>query len=369
MAGTRRPGDRVDGQVSVIVAFCSGWAAAMLISADGGLPMGWLDRLLARHAGSVAGEAAASEPVPTSGAAQAGQTSHRISWFGDRIASIGSLDIMGCAAESANGRFTLIWQDAARVGTADDARGRFVLLDDGIVRVDRRMERPHGGQVTDEGVFVVVDWGLRSDLAGNFHAFDSDGRCLVEVSYSANILNCGLAPNGGMAACQTCNSPDSADSSVLEIFDLETGVSVGRLQPESGWAEGYEFVGRDVIRLMYRGKPSRAYRVDGEFLDRREWLRDEVAGGSLRAARIAFGDLAYTGLDHDDLVVGLKHAVRHGEDRFLAETWRLLGEVQLEAGRPAEALSAWDEALAINPKIGVAKRASALRSAVAVSQT
>lgn len=96
---------------------------------------------------------------------------------------------------------------SSSVGAKEDRRGRYLLIDEGVVLPARRMDLPHDFKVSHAGVFVIIDRGLRSDLAGTFHAFGSDGANLVVMTYSANILNGGISRDGGMAACRTCNSP------------------------------------------------------------------------------------------------------------------------------------------------------------------
>lgn len=68
-----------------------------------------------------------------------------------------------------------------------------------------------------------------------------------------------------------------------------------------------------------------------------------------------------TGLPLSFLRKGTEIAITHADDRFKSDTFRLLGEIEEEAGNTGAALKAYDQALAINPKIGVAKRAAALR--------
>ena len=117
---------------------------------------------------------------------------------------------------------------------------------------------------------------------------------------------------------------------------------------------------------MVRGdRPSLDYSLTGDFLDRQLWLRDEVMRGTLYVIRKALAEgEGVTGLAPDDLRAGVRRALADGDDRFEAEAWRLLGEIEERAGNPGAALEAYDRALCANPKIGVAKRAAALRKAM-----
>lgn len=315
--------------------------------------MSWLRRLL----GSV-------EPAPTAAPPAAAEERVRVSMplRGRRIVSVPELDMIGQRVISRNRRFTLLWRDRYWAD-GHPIKGRYVLLEGDALIVDARMERPQDGKVADDGTFILNDWGDSQELSGTFHAFRSDGSVILSRSYSANLLNNGLSDDGRLAVCQTANSPGSPDSSVLSVFDLVAGAEIETWTAESGWASGYEFpLGGDRIRMMRRDRVSLDYSLSGEFIDRRVWLKDEVALGTLYVIRKALAEgEATTGLSLDALREGAKKAIADEDQRFVADAWRLLGEIEEAAGAPTAALAAYDHALAANPKVGVAKRAAALR--------
>ena len=321
--------------------------------------MSWLRRLLG-------GEAARSpEAAPAAPEAPTGPLRVRLAAHSRRIVSIPELDMVGERTASPNGRYTLVWRDRYWMdGVPVD--GRYLLIDGDTVAVDGNMERPQDGKVADNGTFILNDWGDSQQLSGTFHGFRCDGSPIVSRRYSANLLNNGLARDGRLAVCQTCNAPGSPDSSILTIFDLAAGTEIASWTAESGWAKGYEFPeGGTRVRMLRGDRPSLDYALTGEFLDRRLWLEDEVRRGTLCVIRkaLAEGESA-TGLRFEDLRVGVRRALAGGDDRFEAEAWRLLGEIEESAGHAGAALDAYDRALAVNPKVGVAKRAAALRKTI-----
>ena len=321
--------------------------------------MSWLTRLLGGRTGQ-----ASARPAPA--AVEPGPARVKIAEHGGRIISISGLDMVGERATSASGRFTLVWHDR-RWMDGEIIEGRYLLIDGDAVILDRRIARPQDGKVADDGTFILNDWGDGQTLSGTFHAFRNDGTSIVSRLYSANLLNNGLSRDGRLAVCQTCNAPGSSDSSILSVLDLERGAEMAAWVPESGWARAYEFPeGGERVRMLRGDRPSLDYALTGEFLDRRLWLEDEVRRGTLYVIRKALAEgEAATGLTNDDLRAGIRQALADGDERFEAEAWRLLGEVEESAGNAAAALDAYDRALAINPKAGVAKRAAALRKTLA----
>lgn len=335
--------------------------------------MSWLRRLLGpEQAVPPAAPAAAAEAtgaldrIPQRGAAPSA-TRVTKETYGEPIVTIPELDLVGRCATSPNERYSLVWQDSGWSFGQDGPRGRYLLVDGDTLVVDARMERPQDGKVADNGTFILNDWGLAAELAGKFHAFRSDGSEIVSRAYTANLLNNGLSEGGRLAVCQTCIAPGSPDSSVLTVFDLVEGAVIATWTAESGWANAYEFPpGGDRIRMVRRDRVPLAYSLAGEFIDRRAWLKDETARGTLYVIRKALAEgEAATSLSLDALRAGVESAIAEGDERFVADAWRLLGEIEEAAGDPAAALAPYDRALTANPKVSVAKRAAALRKALA----
>jgi hypothetical protein len=312
--------------------------------------MSWLRRLLGGAEAAPEGDRAAPVRVTMPSHARG-------------IVSVPELDMVGERVTSRNGRFTLLWRDR-HWADGVPIQGRYLLIDGDAIIVDRRMERPQDGKAADDGTFVLNDWGDSQELSGTFHAFRSDGSEIVSRAYTANLLNNGLSHDGRLAVCQTANAPGSPDSSVLTVFDLESGAGIATWTAESGWANAYEFPeGGALVRMIRHERPSLDYTLGGEFIDRRVWLKDEVARGTVYVIRKALAEgEAATGVSNEALRAGAERAVADEDQRFVADTWRLLGEIEEAAGNATAALEAYEHALRINPKIGVAKRASALRN-------
>jgi hypothetical protein len=126
-----------------------------------------------------------------------------------------------------------------------------LLIGDGRLLVEGRAERPNDAKVADNGVFILNDWCFGDGLRGRFLAFRPDGTLLIKRDFTANLFNNGLAADGSMAVCQTCGA-EGPDNSILAIFDLEAAREIATWQPETGWANHYDFpAGRDRVSLQY----------------------------------------------------------------------------------------------------------------------
>ena len=232
------------------------------------------------------------------------------------------------------------------------------------------MQRPNDGKVADTGVFVLNDWLFTSDLSGVFCAFRPDGSKILTRRFKANLYNNGLSPDGRLAVCQTANSPDPKDGSVLAVFDLAAGREVASWHAESGWASFYEFPpDSQTIKLGYQDRSAFAYSLSGDFIDRLKWAEAELAKGSfmmverlLKAAENSPSP-ALTAKLIASVDAGLA-SVQFKDSRSQAWGLKLRG-ICLEAqNAPAQALADYEKALALDQKIGVKRRAEQLRKSL-----
>jgi hypothetical protein len=290
----------------------------------------------------------------------------------DRFMEIPERGFYGQFRKSPSGRYVIAWRDANDQGTHGGARasgkGRYVLLESGRVVCEGRLERPHDGKVADNGVFVLNDWRFFSnELRGTFCAFRPNGEQIICQLFNANLFNNGISRDGRYGACQTCNSVDENDSSVLAIFNLQEGRELARWRPESGWANGYRFAADGVhVALEYPQKSPLTYTLTGQFIDRQKWLDEAIARGDANIIEQALREI---GKNPDPeltnrLIAGLDLAlanVRDNDPRTKAYVFRLKGECQDACSNSGEALRCFDMALALNPKVGVRRRAEQLR--------
>ncbi|AJA60650.1 tetratricopeptide repeat protein [Bradyrhizobium japonicum] len=285
--------------------------------------------------------------------------------FGNTI-HIASHDFIGLRARSPNGRFTLAWAD----GGPDQSRtGRYLVLDGKRVIVEGRMPRPNDGAVTDVGVFILNDWGASETLNGTFHAFGADGKMLVSRHFMANLYNNGVSADGRFAVCQTANAP-GADGNRLTVFDVEAGREIAGFQPESGWAKDYAFFPETRrIRLLYHDGGAFDYDFEGVFVDRMKWLAFGLSQGNIFVIETLIAEmdgkpspgLAGQVLPATDVALG---KLRPDDSRTRARLLRSRGTCLEALAELRQALACYDEALSLDPKVGVKRRADTLRKVV-----
>ncbi|WP_239806600.1 VRR-NUC domain-containing protein [Croceicoccus hydrothermalis] len=316
---------------------------------------GFFERLFGKRAPDQAGQVARSKERL------------EIDEFAHGLVSIPQLDFVGHQARSPNRRFRLIWTDRTpdglRGGNRESGHGSWSLLFDESIVKSGKLERPQEGKVADNGTFILHDWMFGHGLHGRFVACDSQGQTLIAQQFSANLMSNGLSPDGRYAICQTANAPGSDDSCRYMLFDLEAGREIARWEVETGWADGYNWdcdAGRVVICL--KDGEQAIYDLTGTMVDREGWRRRRIAAGDLGVIKDVLSSLAP--LDREmrqDIAAGLRRAVREGEIWSQARAFRLLGELHETEGEPEKAIKAYDDALRLDPKVGVARRVEKLR--------
>lgn len=295
----------------------------------------------------------------------------RVHEFSERLITIDAIDFVGQFARSPSGQFRLIWSDRNPEGTIGGYRteghGRWALLEHDRLICEGRLERPQDGKVANDGTFILNDWMLGEGLKGQFVAFRRDGTAILARDIAANLMSNGLSNDGQFAICQTANAPGSADSCFYMLFDLTTAVEIARWEPETGWADGYEFdtVARQVF-LTRRDAERVGYHFGGTMIDRESWQARRVAAGDLIVIRLLLADASQ--VRNADfvarIIAGLYRAAQDNDVHVRARALRIRGELLEETGDGAAALVAYDEALALDPQVGVTRRADKLRKAL-----
>jgi tetratricopeptide (TPR) repeat protein len=300
-----------------------------------------------------------------------------------RLLDSNGMSVYCQCSSSPSRRFVLAWHDgdplSKRGGFRESGEGLYALLEKDTAILSGRMQRPNDGHVADNGSFVLNDWMFGEGLKGTFCAFSKSGQVLMKRSFQANLLNCGISPDGTYAICQTCNS-DNEDSHKLTLFDLTKAETVFCVEPpRDRWAEGYDIdsVAQKVYLLC--GDWGRfAFSFSGEFLDRDRWEEEVVRRATgVQLARIAIErwkeDEARTDPDKVNSVLALMHeALNRGITEYPRENARVhrsIGEIYEFLGQKEKALEHFRVCISIDPKAGVRKAIDRLSQAHCITTT
>ncbi len=312
----------------------------------------------------------------TTGATSADQQERQVKIRADWI-TVSARKFSGSASFSPNGRWIVGLNDSdgkGRGGFREQGNGRVLLADferDTVAHELGSFARPMDAAVSNSGAYIVHDSGFGSALRGTLVAISPDGREDFRRDFSANIYNIGLSACGRYAVVQTAHAP-GADGNLLEVMDLRARARLFALPPATGWANAYEFdVSKDGVLEAFwvvHDKLGRfRYSASGEFEHVIEFRDAKLRNGdcaqriwTVQALLADAGTVENARLAIRTADKALVDGVADMSD-WAAAAHRLRGESFELLGEPANALAAFDQALALNPKIGVRKRATALR--------
>lgn len=267
----------------------------------------------------------------------------------------------------------------SRGGHRMKGNGRVILVDypsDRIVHELKCFARPVDAAVSDSGSYIVHDCGFGSALRGDVIAINTSGDEIYRRHYRANIFNIGMSQCGRYAAVQTANA-DNKDSNILEVLDLQNGSTLFSDHPVGGWADGYLFDTDtdgelNQFSVNLKGLGCFRYSSTGEFLDVEALQIARLDKGDYATKIMAAQDLLKTNSTevnaHKALSVANEALSQGANERhdWGALAHRVRGESFELLGQFSEALEAYEQALLMNPKVGVQRKATTLRRKLSV---
>ena len=285
-------------------------------------------------------------------------------------------DFFGRAHHSPNKRWIVGCDDSdgnGRGGYREAGNGRVILVDyqaDKVMHELTKFARPVDAVVSDVGSYIVHDSGFGDTLQGDVIAIDAAGEEMFRRHYSANVFNIGLSPCGRFAAVQTANAPNE-DGNIFEVLDINLGVVIFTVPPATGWAKNYLFNmdnNGDLCEIVeHKDLGCFRYSATGDFQDSEAFQAAQLDKGDYATKLMAAQNLLKTDFAPDNAQKALSVADSalsegaNGRSDWAAVAHRVRGESYELLGQLTEALDAFEQALALNPKIGVQRRVTYLR--------
>ncbi len=293
-----------------------------------------------------------------------------ITYFGN-IIEIKSLDFLGQYQKSLSGEWLIGWSDSDRKnlrgGYRESGHGSYVLynLFENKIVAKGALERPNHGHVSDNGYFSLEDWLFGSGLKGTFYVFSPSNEKMIEKSFNANIYNSGLSANGKMAICQTANAPNE-HGSILCAFDVTKRKELFLISPPTDWANHYEFSEEDSqLIVVLNGVGKFKYDSNGNFLDAKNYAEARLNCGQYNVILLEAGTRLKDTLGTLELQAVLESILKAkslcaNDKNWLAMALKYEGMVYEQLGDNQKTLSAYQQALKIDPKIGLKRKVDSL---------
>ena len=295
--------------------------------------------------------------------------------FRDKFVEIPSLGFFGPFRKSHSGEWAICWSDSDnlnhRGGHRESGHGRYILYNvtQDIIALQGKLERPNSGSVADNGNFAIEDWHFGSELSGTFYVISSAGRELIKKKFEANLYNSSISDTGRYAVCQTANSPVGEDGNRLTAFDVEKTVELFSIHPPTGWADRYKFI-EDIpkVGVVINKIGTFYYDILGKFIDSENFDAARLRCDRYDVVLLAAEEIVKAPELNDKLAsAALEAAIRalslgaEKNQNWKAVALKIQGLAHEFLRNNEAAIAAFDEALRINPKIGVKRKADSLR--------
>jgi len=302
-------------------------------------------------------------------------TSQTIVSFSGDFMEIKSIGFSGLFNKSKSGEWIIGWRDSVeqhRQGNRERVHGRYVLYNaiQKRITLQGKLERPNSGSVANNGCFSIEDSHFGGGLSGTFYVFTPAGKELIKKRLNANIHNSGISNEGRFAICETLFNPKNVDSHQLIAFSIEQGNELFSVPTKTELASSYEFIENTahfVVNIKNIGK----FRYDsqGSFIDAEKYDAAQLnCNQYIKVLGAAEKMLNEPSLSQGQAKAALAASIRarslikdNDHQSWKAVALKIQGMAHENLGNINEALSAYDDALKINPKIGIKRKADALR--------
>lgn len=316
-----------------------------------------------------------SKPKPRINKTNHSKPAKDLEYWSKDLIQIHSINFMGSCKKSKSGEWLICWRDGNSDGSIgghrDSGHGRYVLynLIQNRVVVTGELERPQDGQVADNGTFSLEDWQFGGRLSGIFYVFSCSGEILIKKELNANIARSALSTDGKYAVCQTANNRDHEDGNTFHGFDVVNKAQLFSCHPETGWGDGYDFDTETpyfFVKVKNVGKFK--YDKNGVFLDKKKYELAQLKSKEFSHAIFAADEIIKEenlSTKRAQLVLdAMINARSNGADsdpQWKAHALKLQGLANDFLGNKEEALKNLEEALSLNPKIGVKRKIDSLK--------
>ncbi|MGF1760910.1 hypothetical protein L4D76_23915 [Photobacterium sagamiensis] len=304
--------------------------------------------------------------------------SEKISYHDDFI-EISSINFFGQYQKSDSGEWVICWSDSdpqqQTGGYRESGFGRYVLYNAKQEKIvlQGKLERPNSGYIANNGIFSIEDWHFGNDLSGTFYVFAANGDELIKRKFEANIFNSSISDGGRYAICQTANNPESEDGNLLSAFDVEKNTELFSINPTTDWADSYDFIeDTPYFTVVIDEIGSFRYDKEGAFVDAEKYDAAQLCCDRFDTVLLTAEEILKEPEPSRERVKLALEAILRARSLGADENkyWKgialkVQGLAHELLDNKERALEAFDEALTINPKIGVKRKADSLRKMLA----
>ncbi len=290
------------------------------------------------------------------------------------VVEVESLGFAGSGVPSPDGVYTI----ACSV-QGDRTDGEFVLLrDDAVVLHGKMPGRLSEGAVSNNGTFVLEQFTTPKTHPTVLWAFDSSGNVLFNRRFNSGLLHMAISDDGAFCLAHSFPSQESGREALV-LVDLQSGNIVFNTEPICDYPDSYRINQSQRVVIADCGAMGKfSYDFTGKFLDpdayevakqavslKHAWKIEEAGAIDLYRMAVVKREQYWDEPESRvKAVAWLEKALKMGLDMwpdYKARAFKILGEAHEMNGDGAKALFFYEEAMKLNPKIGLKRRVAQLK--------
>lgn len=275
----------------------------------------------------------------------------------NRLEFFDLIGYVGLMEQSQNGEYLIGVRDAHLEA------GRLTLVKNGDILFEKILQRPNDCKVSNDGFVICSDWLDSLDLCGEFLVYNNQGDEVVKHRTKANLGNSQISSDSRFAIVETYNS-NNDDGNKIFIFDIINGSLLNRIAKPVAYKEA--LIDTDDMVISLTDVKGHIYKVDfhGNPINFKDYYNEKIRKGAPDDVINFFrGHLPDKRHQDKNYLNALLNESNSGKDYIrLDYIYREIGECYEAKGDLENTIFYWEKAVEINPKIGVKRKLSKLKS-------
>lgn len=212
-----------------------------------------------------------------------------------------------------------------------------------------------------------------------FSAYDNEGNLLVQNDFESELLRIRISNDGNYAACVTFGDERVIDSNTLFFFSLERKERDWGHKLNPNRPNGLHFdLTNQILYAIYdlyhnkrlslvKGEVRYGYSFNGDFLDAARFEKERIdflsdySKLNLAEKKIKELDISNSDVALYDEILDLLNSIDDESKNTQAEVQRCIGEMYYKKGDYTLAIENFENALSLNPKVGVKRKLTKLK--------